>query len=439
MATETTFWVQTDGADTNGGTNGTATSGSASAVVTGTCNTSSGSGNITLIGSPTLTAVLNNVDCIRIAGATGGLGSSGDVFQLTVKGDPTLVVTPVVGNAQSGVAFAIGGAFQTIQRALNCVDDTGGGWEVQVKTGTYAGAGTRIDLAKQGTKTNPNLLSAYISSKGDIKKDDYFDDAKRAVADQTSGSGTVLTLNGSLGSKAFWIVEHLKVNSGDGIGIAVTIGRMVFRNVKSANNGSIGWDVNTGPTTYDCCEADNNGTVGVDAVAVFFAYNFRSYLNDSYGMTMDSYTALYKCLFYGNATIQLECDGVGTEGVLLARTTIDGETNTICVDGPDEEGRGIVVDNYFYDGSEGLGCNDEPGGKTYAVWSNVFASNTADRVNWQTGEDDVSTAGEALFVDAANRNYELQAGALGIGIGYGGSDAGYESRPALPRRPVLLG
>jgi hypothetical protein len=397
MASRDYYVDASAGADTNGGTSAGA------AIVSGTAGVTDGTAVVDLSGdTPDLSGVSVG-DCIRIAGETGGI-RSGDIFEITAVDDgaDTVTVTPTPGTA-SGLTWAIGGAWATIQKAANTVRtaDTDKVW---VKASANYTETVNIALA-MGNST-PATFEGYTTATGD--------------GGQFTIDGAGTRANGitdSITSAAYYIFKNMRITDHTSHGTSLSMDACVWKNCKFDNNGADGMLGDDYHRFEECEFSDNTGDgCDVDIAAAFVGC--RALRNGGNGMEART-GVMFGCLAYSNAGNGLMFSGSGLSFHVFINCTVDGDAKDTGIGiycGSAFAGLNIVLNCIAYDCTTGI---DTTSGMEEQLISrnNLVNSNTADYANGgatYTGEQ----TGAPLFTNEATQDYTLQSGSPAKGAGF---------------------
>jgi hypothetical protein len=393
--TALTYYLDTGGADTNSGT-----SSGTSPIANGTAATRS-TNIYTLDGSPDLSGVTPNVDAIHIVGETSGRGFDGTLFEITAVDNSakTVTVTPTPTGGTSGLTWAIGGAFATVQKALDVVDN---GDKVYIKGGNYAGDNV---VRTAGAARETIQLIGYTTAIGDYGQ---------ATIDGTSGSSQGI----NFGAGAwYYSLQNLTVQNCTQRGILNSGNRCQYFNCRILNNGSNGMDAGAAAVLVNC-EATGNSNAGFSLNTSTSVIGGASYSNSSSQIQGISGGVLYKTLIYGSTGIN-DHGLSGTTAKAILGCTFDGENQTADAIELTTMTQDItVVDNIIYDWNVGLDWSASRDDAQQFIGYNLLNSNNTDyefTTNPLIGYGDVT--GAPNFVDEANDDYRLATGSAAIDSG----------------------
>ena len=391
------YYTDTGGADTNSGT----TSGT-SPLANGTAATRA-TNVYTLDGSPDLSGVTANQDTIHIVGETSGRGNDGTLFEITAVDDgaDTVTVSPTPTGGTSGLTWAIGGAFATIDKAMSVVD---AGDKVWMKATANYNETVTIDTV--GTQADQIVFEGYTTTPGDNGK---------------------ITIDG----------QSTRANCVTG---STTSTYYVFKNIIVTGATSIGWKTSTPDSLcFINCEFHNNGNHGLQGDNNYSFINCESYNNSQYGIDVDINCYACGCFFHGNANYQYYSSGTygfyknvvynpgNGNGVYIAsqigqhvlQNTFDGD-NTGATAILANNAACLFMDNIVYDWTTGWSNNATPTlGSNVCGW-NLFNSNTNDLLNDTTSKEYIAIShvtSAPSFTDEAGDDYTLGASSPAIDAG----------------------
>ena len=377
------------GSDNNAGTS----EGSADLSGTGATTTMSDATVDLTADTPDLSGVSAG-DAIRLNSRTDGLNST-DIFEITAvetAGADTVEVTPTPDSNTSGVTWAIGGAFATIQRGADVVqgDDT-----VSVKsTVTY----------NEAVLVPSRTSDAWVVFRG---------------YDSTVTDDGVVTNDGTTGSLAFGFstsghqvtFRNFRLTKFvDGIDGGI-YSQLVAINCRCDNNDSkgINFDGSLGTDSVFQCYCHDNGTVGIFVNDLSQVINCFTEANGTYGIQLGKTCHAIGCICKGDATAGIYF--TARVGNTVYGCTIDGDGKTTTT-GIDMSGVGdfrlrTVVNTVVHDCTTGIKgtANDKVGAVSF---NNAVLNCTTAYSNYDTDGGEVTTG--PSFEDEANGDYTPSAG-----------------------------
>ncbi len=392
------FYVDASaGADTNGGTS------AGSAIVSGASADTDGTTTVSLSDdTPDLSGVSVG-DCIRLA-AEGGGRRSGDIFEITAVDDgaDTVTVTPTPGS-NLNQAWAIGGAWATIQKAANTVlaADTDYVW---VKGGTSYTETVNISLAMGNT--SPATFEGYTTATGD--------------GGQFTINGAATRANGmtdSITAAAYYIFKNMRITDHTSHGTSLSMDACVWKNCKFDNNGGAGM-LGDDYHRFENCEFSDNTTDGCDVDVAAAFIGCRAYRNGLDGLEART-GIMFGCVSYSNAGNGLIFSGAGLSFHVFINCTVDGHAKDTGVGihcGSSFAGLNITINNIVYDCVGGI--NTTAGMQEQLISrNNLVNSNTADYIGGGATYSGEVTA-DPQFTEEAAQDYTLASGSPAKGAGY---------------------
>ena len=381
------FHVDTTASDNNGGTS------EGSADVSGTAGATDGTATVVLDGGSDLSGVVAG-DAIRIAGETNGINGS-DIFEISSVDDgaDTVTVVQTPGTA-SGLTWAIGGAWATVDRSMNIVAS---GNKVWVKSSADYTETATIDTV--GTSTAPIVYEGYATTTGDTGK---------ATMDAGGARATNITSSVGVNTDLYYVFKNF-----------------IFENATGRNVNLVSWD----QITCKRCEFNNSGTEGIRVrgalscercVAMGATDGFwngnaghffgcYSHLNSSNGI-QTTYGIVNSCVFVGNSGANIRSFGGGPNNIFaVINCTLDGNgkdsTHGIETTGIGSN-TGLYANNIIYDHATGITEANNKGELQLSL-NNLLNANTADYSGADTFSGEVT--GAPLFT-AEGSDYSLQSG-----------------------------
>lgn len=385
------------GSDDNGGTS------AGSAKVGGAAGATDGTATVDLSSNtPDLSAVVVG-DCIRINGEANGRRST-DLFEITAVDDSldTVNVTPTPGTA-SGLTWAIGGAFATINRFMDTTLD-GAGDKCWVKGGTDYTETVNIDVA--AAIDDPCVIEGYTTATGDGGRFTINGGGTRG-----NGVTTVIT------SGIYYVFKNMRATNHTGSGASGSWDDIVFKNCKFDNNGGSGV-VCGDRCRFEECEFSDHDNHGCATNLSAVILGCRAYRNAGDGIRVRT-GVVFGCVCYSNGVYGINFTGLGLGHYIAINNTIDGDskdsTRGIYIE-PLFAGVSAVVNNIIHDCETGI---ESPlgDGEMLISRNNLLNANTD---NYAGGA--ATYAGEVLdapgFVDEASQNYQLSGTSPAIGAGF---------------------
>lgn len=406
------------GSDNNGG------SSEGSAIVSGSSGSTNGTATVDLSGdTPDLSGVSVG-DSIRINGESGGINST-DIFEITAVDDglDTVNVTPTPGTA-SGLTWAIGGAFATIQRALNVVEPGDG--TVWVKaSATYNEA---LTTSTAGTAANPIVIEGYTSSTGD---------GGIATNDGTTGSlangWTPISGTNHYVWKNFCFTNFTATAFGSTSGDYVKLYRV------RGSSSSTGIAIDQHGIMLACCGDGNSGDgLWIGDFGSFV--NCIAYNNAVNGMEATAGIVVVGCLLYNNTGDAVSWTGSNAYGVFDGNTIVaaSASANTgLSINPASNTNKIICINNTVsgYSGSGGIGIE----GPSVGDAGLVFNNNVYDCETNYSGLSDLGggTTSDPSFVNAGSNDYTPSGASPLIAAGMDASDA--PGAPTLTAAAATVG
>lgn len=431
MATFTYFVDTVAGSDSNGGSS----AGSAKAFGTGAVT--NGTSTVALAAdTPNLSTVAVG-DTIRIASLTDGVRSS-NIFEITAVNDTldTVTVSPSPGAAVAQ-AWAIGGAFKTLQKANTSMRDTAG-YQVNVKASAsykelLGGAGAANQLVKADAET-PILWEGYTATPGDGGMVTIDGENTRARGVQPGVSGSFKHI-----FKNWRFTDHITTGFG-----TAGAGDFVFVNCRFDSNTTSGFEGGTTLTFFNCTFDSNGiGAVLKEGIHTFRSCWFDANTSKAIEGGLQSYLYVSDCLLTGNG-IGIDFQGAGfstTNWALdcqVTNCTFDGEDQTtataIDLTGVTGGHSPLVLNNIIYDCVTGvIGPKDGSARPRFVLSrNNLMNANTTNYSGFSGGEGDQITA--PMFTDEAGQDYAPAFGSAAIG-----NSTSIENCPNFPSTDTLGG
>ncbi len=361
----------------------------------------SGNQTIDLSGdSPNLSTAVSG-DTIRISGSIDGIRST-DIFEISAVDDGadtvTIVQTPT--SSISGLIWAIGGAFKTIQRIMDTVSAGDKGW---IKAS--APYEENINQTILGTIFNPIIIEGYSSITGD---------KGIAINDGVSSPG-----NG-------WVTSNKNLYC-------------VYKYLRMTNFTLRGWKgFGSKYAKYIECCFDNNGDEGaaISSVCTFlgcYAYdNVRSGFsfagNDTHAISCISLNNGIDGFICGKKTVLYNCLSVANSGYGVNSTfddqqsfincTIDGRSQTTQVGiyfATESQGRIVCINNIIVGCVSGLVANTDTKENTVSM-NNLLFNNTVNYSKFQTFSGEVLD--NPLFINPSGLDYSLSNASPALNAGF---------------------
>lgn len=398
------FYVATTGSDTNGGSSeGAAKASGTGAVTTGASTT------IDLSADAPDLSTTNIGDTIRLNGRTDGKNGS-DIFEITAKDDTldTVAVTPTPGTTTSGVTWAIGGAWATIDRAMNVVSAGDKTW---IKaTANYNEIAT---MDRVGTVTAPIVFEGYTTTPGD---------GGRITIDGQSARANGIT--GGLGNvSAYYVFKNIRVTGCTDTGFLLggsggTTDRVTCKNCKADSNGTDGFSCDTMFLVEGCESSDNLGR-GFSGSANSAFIGCTAYRNGTSGITAVTGLMAF-CSAFSNADDNFVFSGA--QGYFI-NCTADGDsddsTNGFRFSGSPTNY--VMVNCIMYDNATGL-TSAVNLGENAICRNNLVNGNGTDYSGAATFTGEVISA--PAFMDEATQDYRLDPSSPAAQAGFDGGTLG---------------
>ncbi|MHC4510564.1 MAG: right-handed parallel beta-helix repeat-containing protein, partial [Planctomycetota bacterium] len=330
----------------------------------------------------------------------------GNIFEITGVNDgaDTVDVTPSPGSA-SGQAWSIGGAWATIDKAMNTV---AAGDKVWVKADGNYNEQAIIDTA--GTVSAPIEFEGYTSTTGD---------GGQATIDAQSTRQYCVYSSSTVAR--YHIFKNFIFQKAALENVGFQIVGTIFKNCRFYN--STGDGCASGSTTvFENCLFDSNGGVGADCTsgtAVFIGCRFEN--NTAEGIEHSGGPWIFDCTFVGNGGDAIECLGGNGQWMTVLNCTIDGDgktTNTGIDCNSSFWKRLAIINCIVYDCVEGIDCASQ--GEYFVSRNNLLSNNTFNYPGsrFQTFEGEVLTAPQ--FADEAGGDYSLGASSPALDAGFDG-------------------
>ncbi len=410
MAMGLVFYLDAGGSDANGGSSeGVAIAGGASATITG------GNAQIDLSGdAPDLSGVSAG-EAIRLDGRSDGVNGS-DIFEITAVNDAAdrVTVDPVPGASGTGVTWAIGGAWQTFQRAMDTVSP---GDRVWCKAGTYThdpdADGVAALIQRAGSATSPIVFEGYKSVPGDAAYRD--DDAYRATIDGSAGSLSegVRPASALDGQAIHYVFKHVRVTGcTNGFSFfTVTVSTVALRFVRLDGMSNIG--IICGPSTVlDRCTLEDNGFSGMTGSAHAVVLGGRVE-NNATGLFLLDSAVIVGTRFRKNATAVSHL--AGSDPLVIINATMIGDAGAGVGLNLSTTVPAVVVNTLFHDLNQGISAVQDLGDGP-VMHHNLFAATATPRVNVAEGEGDVVVSSpEMIDVAAGDDRLRFTSPARGAG------------------------
>ena len=396
MASRDYYVDNVSGSDNNGGTS------EGSAIVSGTAGSTNSTATVTLDGGSDLSGVVVG-DTIRIAGETLGI-RGGDIFEITAVNDgaDTVDVTPTPGTA-SGLTWAIGGAWVTIQKAMGTVRAVDIDY-VWIKGGTDYTEIVNVNLI-MGIYT-PATFEGYTTSTGD-----------GGMFTIDGGSVRLNGLTDSIAGNAYYVFKNMRIKNCTGSGATLAMDASVCKNCEFINNGGSGFFCDDF-WRFEECEFSDNTSYGGYSDSFSGYVGCRSYRNGIYGFRLKS-GLLLDCVAFSNISDALFFFGSAFEFAVVSSCTVDGDskdTNTGVALATATHPLGIVINTIIYDCITGLDVR--PGMNELVISrNNLLNANTTDYVgSAATFKGEVTGAPD--FVAEATQDYRLNSSSPAKAAGF---------------------
>jgi hypothetical protein len=339
----------------------------------------SGAGAATLIADPVVALVadlpdLSTVvvgDTIRLNGRVDGMHST-DVFEITAVDDTldTVTVSPAPGSSTTGVTWAIGGPFDTIQRAVD-VMRSAGGEKVYIK-----GSVTYSEMVSHSHRLGAigqwGIVEGYTTTPGD-----------GGVA--TISGGGVRAKCWETGTPVYVVFKNIRFTAATTIGLDT--GDVVrLRHCRADTNGTTGVSISDNGWAHDCYFHNNTShgflvtATQMLATCCVFSQNGQSGLRAAAGL-------VYKCLAVGNALDGFHFLSGAAGPHIVLDCTIDGD-NKDSDAGIDFDAANMqeiaVLNTVIYDCTTGVIGPADAGEEHIFSYNNLVNSNTTNYSNFAT-------------------------------------------------------
>jgi len=388
------------GADTNGG------SSEGAAIVSGASADTDGTTTVSLADdTPDLSGVSVGDSIFLAAETSGGQGNDSEVFEITAVDDgaDTVTVTPTPGT-NANQSWAIGGAFATIDHAMNVV---AAGDHVNVKaSATYAELAT---IVTAGTATAPIVFTGYTASVGD--------GGQASIGGATGAHG----ITSSVASGQHYAFYNIRITdcSSDGWQLN-TRNHLAFINCRAdqCTNGFIAEDF----CKFLACEADNNSAKGISWDTDCCMYGCVSHTNGDSPFDFNK-GVIVNCLAYGLGAGDYGFEASNSTFYWIIGNTVDGEgaatTRGFSIGSGGTPQMQMFIGNIAYDCATGAHHNRDFKEDLVSAY-NLVNSNTANYSGMETfvGEQ----TGAPAFTDEAGNDYRPGSGSAAKANGV---DAGF--------------
>ncbi len=358
--------------------------------------------------SPDLSTVASG-DTIRIAGRTDGVNST-DIFEITSVNDgfDTVDVVQIPTSGGSSLAWAVGGAFKTIQKAVDIMDGNDFCW-IKATSG-YKEA---VFSVRNGTATAPIIFEGYTNTIGD---------GGEAVLD---GDGILTNGWTTFGVSAFiyHVFRNLRMTNftNHGLNAALTSHMDIIR-CRFDNNSADGART-VGHSTFTGCYFHNNGAYGLysrkqnTVIACISNHNSRD------GIYSEDDCVIYRCLVVGNGEININVPEDSRRLVVNCTVDGDGKVSTIGVNTGNTFLGGVsCFNNIIYDCQVGISSLNDIS-ETSLSAHNLLYDNTLNYSLFETQFGEVLE--NPLFIDEDNLDYSLTNGSPAVKAGFDLSSVGW--------------
>jgi len=350
--------------------------------------------------SPDLSAAVSG-DTIRLNGFTDGVRST-DIFEITSINDgaDTVDVVQTPGSSISGVTWAIGGAFKTIQRVMNTIFAGDKGW---IKAS--APYEENVNQIVLGTVASPIIIEGYASITGDQGV---------VINDGTSNPG-----NG-------WLTPNNNIYC-------------VYKYLRMTNFTLRGWrGVGTDYAKFIECRFDNNGNDGIYLGSVCTLLGCYAHNNTNSGFVLSSNDAhVLSCISVNNGLdgfqvnkkiVLYNCLSVSNGRYGVYSTFNDQQTFMNCtIDGNNQtteigmyfinetKGRIVCINNIVVGCVSGMVANTDTKENTVSM-NNLLFNNTVNYSKIQTFFGEVLA--NPLFINPSGLDYSLSNASPALNAGF---------------------
>lgn len=410
----TIYSVQGVGNDLNSGS----TTGSVPKVSGTGAATASGVTVDLSVDSPNLSTVVSG-DTIRLNGRSDGKNSANrsDIFEITAVDDgaDTVDVTPNVDSVTSGVTWAIGGAFATLDRLVT----TASKGDLLYAKGTYNETLDMVNATENALVNQGTRLVGYETTPGDsglVTLDSNYTKSNACV----------------LGWNAYWSFENIRLTryTGQGFRDVFASTPLMFIHCEVDHiNGTVAFGTSKDTLVIDCY-AHDNASDGFSGKESCYILNCVSVNNGEHGFSSNGGNTYFGCISVANAEYGFyQSADLNHKGYELFHCLVDGSGITkrgfSFVDDANSR-QAIIQNNIVFDCASGIVCN-VPVGKFALGEHNLVADCPVPHVNFIERQGFVS--GTPTFLDRANLDYRPASGAPQIGVG---NDMNYSSWLPLP-------
>ena len=403
MATINEVYVRTDGSDTNGGSSSDAAGDSTRT----NCSSNAALDEITDddAGDWEDVASVGDWICFDTAGAK-------DITRITAiggVGNKTLTVSPNVGAETAGDTVTVGGAWATLDRAMNNIgelQDLTRPITVNVKSGTYNEYMT-IDTAAANSAWGI-VFEAYSATPGDGSGEAVVNasgDAGHACLEDSLGAGT----------DAYYKFIRFLFTASDTGGVSSTCDLLSFENCRFAANTGDGCNVQHFSLFYKCDFYSNSGD-GLDISGSYCtAANCKSYSNTGKGIDFAGNTThVINCICYANGTANVVVGASGTSSCVYGCTVDCNEAANVI--GIQVLNTALVANNIVinHDGNNAAIYSASDRAEFPTIDYNLFYANDDDlqnlvATNSLTGTAPTLTPGRALDTDDTSTDQDAAA------------------------------
>jgi len=325
---------------------------------------------------------------------------------------PFYVDGDVGADGNAGTSEGVGNAWASLEKLADTIAAGEIGYVKSsiTYTATDSGAGTscNMELTENGNNANYIQIIGYSSTIAD----------NGVVTVDADANSHVNALQGS-GTQSYKF-KNFRFTGASGHAVASGAG-MKYENCR-ADNSDDGFNGANNLSFYNCL-ADNNAgsgfyTTGNDNIYI----HVISHTNTEYGIFQGTgHAPIIGCLIYNNTgNFAAIYANAWTYPYVVYGCSIDKDNgsggNERCIQQNQSASGGFMaVNNILFDANEGIYI----AGTNYhgdINDGNLFYSNTTDRTNASTGDNDISGSSDP-FTASATRDYSLKSGSEAIDAG----------------------
>lgn len=350
-------------------------------------------------------------DTIRVNGRTDGIHNT-DIFGITAVDDTldTVDVTPVPGSTTSGVTWAIGGAFNTIDRSM---DVSSVGDKTWIKASASYNETVTMDFA------GPLVFEGYTSVTGD--------GGHITIDGQNTRTNGIV--DGTASTNIFYVFKNIDIINCSGNGVEIIHNYITWKNCKFNTNALNGYhhnSVTAALSSFETCEFNDNGIYGFNGGATRdrAAFIGCDFYRNGIGGFRGAVAVFAYSTFFDNPVYQINYSR--GDIMVVINCTLDGkDKDSIGINfGVNNDIVATLVNTVI------VGCATAftvPSGigEQMTSRSNCLFDNTT---NYASGaftlENEILT--NPMFNNRSIQDYRLNTGSPCIGAGYDGASlSGY--------------